>query len=112
MFTPLGMRGPDIFRSSNSVVRQPLQALEIFSNSLCAQRRAAPMPRFGSVADDKVCRVPKLTSFSTSAFRRSGLGPSCAAAGAAMLSASKLANKGSFFIIVPVLSRPAHDKRV
>jgi hypothetical protein len=33
-----------------------------------AQRTAAPMPRFGSVCDDKVWRVPKLTSFSTVRF--------------------------------------------
>ena len=31
------------------------------------------MPRFGSVCDDNVCRVPKLTSYSTVAFMRSAL---------------------------------------
>ncbi|MGI8611175.1 MAG: hypothetical protein ACR2KH_02720 [Sphingomicrobium sp.] len=33
-----------------------------------AQRTAAPIPRFRSVCDDIVCRVPKLTSFSTVRF--------------------------------------------
>jgi len=36
------------------------------------QSSARPILRFGSVCDDKVCRVPKLTSFSTVAFIRSG----------------------------------------
>ena len=109
MLTPLGMRGPDMLRSNNSVFRQPLQALAIFSNSLCAQLRAAPMPRFGSVADDSVWRVPKLTSFSTSAFRRSGFGLLgaliCAVAGEAKPIAIMPASTCSFCIIVPVPSR-------
>ena len=33
------------------------------------------MPRFGSVCDDKVWRVPKLTSFSTVAFIRAASTP-------------------------------------
>ena len=36
--------------------------------SASAQRTAAPIPRFGSVCEESVCRVPKLTSFSTSCF--------------------------------------------
>ena len=109
MLTPLGMRGPDMLRSNNSAFRQPLQALAIFSNSPCAHLRAAPMPRFGSVADDSVWRVPKLTSFSTSAFRRSGFGLLggliCAVAGEAKPIAIMPASTCSFFIIVPVPSR-------
>ena len=113
IFTPFGMRGPDMLRSRYSVCRQPLHALAIFANSLCAHLRAAPMPRFGSVADDNVWRVPKLTSFSTSAFSRSGFasfgGLAYAAMGDAKPIAIKPANAHSFFIIVPVLSRPAQE---
>ncbi len=35
----------------------------VFFSSASVQARAAPMPRFGSVCDDRVWRVPKLTSF-------------------------------------------------
>ena len=41
-----------------------------FFISASAQRTAAPIPRLGSVCDDSVWRVPKLTSFSTVAFIR------------------------------------------
>ena len=105
ILTPFGIRGPDILRSSNSVRRQPLHALAIFTNSLCAHFRAAPMPRFGSVADDNVWRVPKLTSFSTSAFRRSAFGlvggAATAADGAARPIAMMLAQTISFFMMFP-----------
>ena len=107
MLTPLEMRGPDMLRYNNSAFRQPLQALAIFSNSLCAHLRAAPMPRFGSVADDSVWRVPKLTSFSTFAFRRPGFASfgelAYAAMGDAKLIAIMPASTCSFFIIVSAL---------
>src|SRR3954464_7283001 len=41
------------------------------------------MPRFGSVCEDKVCRVPKLTSFSTTAWIRSWLTSSAMSRGVA-----------------------------
>src|SRR5947209_15209854 len=42
-------------------------------NSPSLQPSAAPMPRFGSVCDESVWRVPKLTNFSTVAFIRAAL---------------------------------------
>ena len=59
MLTPFGTRGPDMVRSSNSVVKQPLQDFAIFSNSAFAQARAAPMPRLGSVVDVSMYIVGK-----------------------------------------------------
>ena len=53
------------------------------------QFRAAPMPRFGSSGEERVCRVPKLTSFSTVAFSRAESGASFAAAGVATRSAAR-----------------------
>ena len=43
---------------------------ELASSRASAQRTAAPIPRLGSVCDDKVWRVPKPTSRSTVAFIR------------------------------------------
>ena len=43
------------------------------------------MPRLGSVGEDSVCRVPKLTSFSTLAFNITGDGLVTGAAAAAII---------------------------
>ena len=57
--------------------RRPVTVSQVWSVSrpndfisASAQRTAAPIPRFGSVCEDSVCRVPKLTSFWTSCFMR------------------------------------------
>ncbi len=54
-----------------TVIRPPEAAAKdcIWPNT---QSVAAPMPRFGSVWLDAVCRVPKLTSFRIVALIRSG----------------------------------------
>ena len=72
--TPSGARGPVKRSAIVSTVRHPPQAFEIVSNSVPPQRRAAPIPRLGSVGDESVWRVPKLTSVSTVAFSRAGSG--------------------------------------
>jgi len=41
---------------------RPPDVAAILSNSLLIQSRAAPMPRFGSVCVDSVCRVPNASS--------------------------------------------------
>ncbi len=46
----------------SSVVMRPPDVAAILSNSLLIQSRAAPMPRFGSVCVDSVCRVPNASS--------------------------------------------------
>ncbi len=81
--TPPGARGPVKLRDGRSTVRPS------FLNSLATQLRAAPMPRLGSVADDKVWRVPNDTSLSTEARRCAGSGDVWAAAGDASTNASR-----------------------
>src|SRR5690348_9836926 len=54
----VGIREPVTVSQGRTVGRPKL------SNWALVQPSAAPMPRFGSVCDDKVCRVPKLTRLS------------------------------------------------
>ena len=63
-----GKRSPVKVSLARRTSRQFPHAVEYPPNSLSAQLSAAPIPRLGSVCDDKVCRVPKLTSVSTSRF--------------------------------------------
>jgi hypothetical protein len=81
--TPFGARGPVKRRLIRSTVMQPSQPCPIVSNCRAAQSRAAPIPRLGSVVVDRVWRVPKPTSVSTSAFSRAGEGVAAADAAAA-----------------------------
>jgi hypothetical protein len=67
-FVGVGVRGGFVTMSQVCKVSRP-SALSWLS----AQRTAAPIPRLGSVCDDKVCRVPKPTSFVTVCFIRSPL---------------------------------------
>src|SRR5687767_13258892 len=62
----LGMRGGRVTVSrGRTISRQPSHWRERFRNSRSVQFKAAPMPRVGWSRDDKVWRVPKLTSRST-----------------------------------------------
>src|ERR1700761_6760690 len=72
--TPFGARGPVKVRAILATVMQPWQASAMRVISPPTQCRAAPMPRTGSSGEDRVWRVPKLTSFSTVALRRAGSG--------------------------------------
>jgi hypothetical protein len=63
-----------------------------------AQRTAAPMPRFGSVCDDKVWRVPKLTSFSTVRFIWAPLT-------GAMICLSLASGEAGWAVATPLVSR-------
>ncbi len=78
------------------------------------QCSAAPMPRLGSVIDDRVCRVPKLTSFSTMAWRRASLTWSAAWRGVtapaaeAMATADKPSGRRWSFM-APPLNRRARE---
>ena len=56
--------GKHVARSDRSAVAEAADSLELAR----VQSSAAPMPRFGSVCEESVCRVPKLTSFSTVRF--------------------------------------------
>ena len=60
--TPSGARGPVKRSPMVSTPRHPPQSAPIERNRRAAHVRAAPMPRTGSVADDRVWRVPKPTS--------------------------------------------------
>src|SRR3982751_7019079 len=64
IFTGAGRRSPVKVSLVRVTVRQLPQAAEERLNSLSAQLSAAPIPRFGSVCEDKVWRVPKLTNVS------------------------------------------------
>ena len=65
-----GRRSPVAIVSGKTISRQLPQAFEVRRSSASAQRRAAPIPRFLSVCDERVWRVPNETSFATSARRR------------------------------------------
>ena len=60
----VGMREPVTVSDGSTMVRQLPQAAESRWNSPRSSSSAAPIPRFGSVCDESVCRVPKLTRVS------------------------------------------------
>jgi hypothetical protein len=74
-----GMRRPVTTSDGSAMVMQPPHSRPIRRNSSAVQRSDAPMPRVGWFCSDKVCRVPKLTSFSMSCRSRCSLTASASA---------------------------------
>jgi hypothetical protein len=99
--TPAGARGPVKVSPTVSTARQPPQSLPIAVSRPLAQRRAAPMPRTGSVVVDSVCRVPKPTSVAIVDRIAAGSG-----AGAAAETAIAATDRSKVFI-VPTWNRVA-----
>ena len=104
-----GTRSPLTTGSGRTISRQPPQAAAVLRNSPSAHLRAAPIPRFGSVCEDSVCRVPKLTSFSTSARNRASEIASSGAATAAVETSSGIRTRA--FLMDADLTGPKHHAK-